>query len=169
MGREGDSGSDDAEHVIAGAHRVVVHKQLASEGFVVEVAGEVAHPPFEVVAFLDDVAGEVFFAVPLAAVGFLEVVEFVVELHVVIDGLLTVLVAHIRIFEDMVEVVLRHEALVVPLAGPATVRFLSILLNLEIFLQITKNVTKSTQEGTGIKASALIFLSCRCGNLKMFI
>ena len=39
------------------------------------------------------------------------------ELHVVIDGLLTVLVAHIQVFEDMVEVVLRHEALVVPLAG----------------------------------------------------
>lgn len=115
----GVGGSDAAEHVIVGAHRVVVHEQLASEGFVVEVAGEVAHRPFEVVAFLDDVAGEVFFAVPLAAVGFLEVVEFVVELHVVIDGLLTVLVAHIRIFEDMVEVVLRHEALVVPLAGEA--------------------------------------------------
>ena len=32
-------GSDDAEHVIVVAHRVVVHKQLASEGFVVEVAG----------------------------------------------------------------------------------------------------------------------------------
>lgn len=130
MGREGDSGSDDAEHVIVGAHRVVVHKQLASEGFVVEVAGEVAHRPFEVVAFLDDVASEVFFAVPLAAVWFLasqalrddlEVVEFVVELHVVIDGLLTVLVAHIRVFEDMCEVVLRHEALVIPLAGKSLV------------------------------------------------
>ena len=59
----GLEGSDGAEHVIVGAHRVVVHKQLASEGFVVEVAGEVAHRPFEVVAFLDDVAGEVFFAV----------------------------------------------------------------------------------------------------------
>ena len=119
--REGGLGSDGAEHVIVGAHRVVVHEQVASEGFVVEVAGEVAHRPFEVVAFLDDVPGEVFFAVPLSAVGFLEVVEFVVELHVVIDGLLTVLVAHIRIFEDMVEVVLRHEALVVPLAGEALV------------------------------------------------
>ena len=114
MGREGDSGSDDAEHVIVGAHRVVVHKQLASEGFVVEVAGEI-------VALADDVPGKVFLAVPLAAVGFLEVVEFVVELHVVIYGLLTVLVAHIRVFEDMVEVVLRHEALVVPLAGESLV------------------------------------------------
>ena len=93
--REGGLGSDGAEHVIVGAHRVVVHEQLASEGFVVEVAGEVAHRPFEVVAFLDDVPGEVFFAVPLSAVGFLtsqalrddlEVVAFVVELHVVIDG-----------------------------------------------------------------------------------
>ena len=121
MGREGDSGSDDAEHVIVGAHRVVVHKQLASEGFVVEVAGEVAHLSFEIVALADDVPGKVFLAVPLAAVGFLEVVEFVVELHVVIYGLLTVLVAHIRVFEDMVEVVLRHEALVVPLAGESLV------------------------------------------------
>lgn len=117
----GLEGSDVAEHVIVGAYRVVVHEQLASEGFVVEVAGKVAHRPFEVVAFLDDVPGEVFFAVPLSAVGFLEDVEFVVELHVVIDGLLTVLVAHIRVFEDMVEVVLRHEAIVVPLAGEALV------------------------------------------------
>lgn len=100
----GLEGSDDAEHVIVGAHRVVVHKQLATEGFVVEVAGEVAHRPFEVVAFLDDVAGEVFFAVPLSAVEFLssqalrddlKVVEFVVELHVVNGGFLTALVAHI--------------------------------------------------------------------------
>ena len=70
-------------------------KSLAlQERFVVEVASEVAHRPFEVVAFLDDVPGEVFFAVPFAAVVFLtsqalrddlEVVEFVVELHVVID------------------------------------------------------------------------------------
>ena len=56
--------------------------------------------------------GEVFFAVPLSAVGFLEVVEFVVELHVVIDGLLTVLVAHIRVFEDKVEVVVAVEVAV---------------------------------------------------------
>lgn len=47
----------------------------------------------------------------------LEVVEFVVELHVIIDGLLTVLVAHIRVFEDMVEVVLRPEGLIVPTGG----------------------------------------------------
>ena len=100
------------------------------EGFVVEVAGEVAHLAFEIVALADDVPGEVFFAVPLSAVGFLasqalrddlEVVEYVVELHVVIDGLLTVLAAHIRVFEDMCEVVLLHEALVVPLAGEALV------------------------------------------------
>ena len=86
--REGGTGSDDAEHVIVGAHRVVVHKQLASEGFVVEVAGEVAHLSFEIVALADDVPGKVFLAVPLAAVGFLEVAEFVVELHIIIDGLL---------------------------------------------------------------------------------
>ena len=50
--REGGKGSDAAEHVIislsvdelkvVGTYRVVVHKQLASEGFVVEVAGEVS-------------------------------------------------------------------------------------------------------------------------------
>lgn len=50
--REGVKWSDVAEHVIishtldelkvVGAHRVVVHKQLASEGFIVEVAGDVA-------------------------------------------------------------------------------------------------------------------------------
>lgn len=78
---ERGKGSDVAEHVIVGAHRVVVHEQLASEGFVVEVAGQVAHLAFEIIALADDVPGEVFFAVPLSAVGFLEVVEFVVELH----------------------------------------------------------------------------------------
>lgn len=41
-------GSDVAEHVIVGAHRVVVHKQFASEGFVVEVACEVVHLAFKV-------------------------------------------------------------------------------------------------------------------------
>ena len=56
------------------------------KAFVGEVAGKVAHLAFEIVALVDDVPGEVFFAIPLAAVGFLEVVEFVVELHVVIDG-----------------------------------------------------------------------------------
>ena len=34
--REGGLGSDGAEHVIVGAHRVVVYEQFASEGFVVE-------------------------------------------------------------------------------------------------------------------------------------
>ena len=114
-------GSDDAEHVVVCAHRVVVYEQLASEGFVVKVAGKVAHLAFEIVAFADDVPGEVFFAIPLAAVVFLEVVEFVVELHVIVNGFLTVLVAHIRVFEDIVEVVLRYEALVVPLTGEALV------------------------------------------------
>jgi len=113
--------SDATEHITVRAHRVVPHEQLASEGFVVEVIGEFAHRPFEVVALADDVPGEVFLAVPLAAVGFLEVVEFVVELHIIIDGLLTVLVAQLRIFDDIVEVVLRHEALVVPLAGESLV------------------------------------------------
>lgn len=122
--------SDSAEHVIVRAHVVIIHKQLASVGLIIKIICEAAHHRFDVVAFLDDVPGEVFFAVPLSAVWFLasqalrddlEVVEFVVELHVVIDGLLTVLVAHIRVFEDMCEVVLRHEALVVPLAGVALV------------------------------------------------
>ncbi len=114
-------GSDVAEHVIVGAHRVVVHEQLASEGFVVEVVREAAHHPVKVVALIDDVPGEVFFAVPLSAVCFLEVIEGVRKLHVVIDGFLAVLVAHIGVFDDVVEVVLGHEALVVPLAGEALV------------------------------------------------
>lgn len=66
-------------------------------------------------------SGEVFFAVPLAAVGCLEVVEFVVELQVFINDLLTVLVAHILEYSDMCEVVHRHEALVVPLARESLV------------------------------------------------
>lgn len=83
-------------------------KSLAlQERFVVEVAGKVAHLAFEIVALADDVPGEVFFAIPLAAVGFLtsqalrddlEVFEFVVELHVVIDGLLTVLLCRAKRF-----------------------------------------------------------------------
>lgn len=66
-------------------------------------------------------AGEVFFAIPLSAVGFLEVVECIVELHIVIDCIGAVLVAHIRVFEDIVEVVLRHKSLVVPLARKSLV------------------------------------------------
>lgn len=77
-------GPDVAEHVVVGSHGVVVHKQLPCEGFVIEVAFEAAHRPFEVVALADDVPCEVFFAVPLSAVGFLEAVELVVELHVVV-------------------------------------------------------------------------------------
>lgn len=34
---ERGKGSDHAEHVVVCAHRVVVHEQVASEGFVVEV------------------------------------------------------------------------------------------------------------------------------------
>ena len=78
--REGGTGSDATEHVIVCAHCVIPHEQLASEGFVVEVLGEIAHCPFEVVALFDDVPCEVFFAVPFSAVGFLEVVEIVVQL-----------------------------------------------------------------------------------------
>lgn len=44
----GRKGADVAEHVIVGAHRVVVPEQLASEGFVVEVSGEVAHLAFKI-------------------------------------------------------------------------------------------------------------------------
>lgn len=40
-GREGGQGSDRAENVAVCAHSVVVHEQLASEGFVVEVSGEI--------------------------------------------------------------------------------------------------------------------------------
>lgn len=116
-GREESEGSDVAEHVVVCAHRVVVHEQLASEGLVVEVVGEIAHRPFKVVAFLDDVAGEVFFAVPVTAVGFLEAVEFVVKLHVVVHGILVVLVAQLAVFLDVLEVVLIHSALAVPLTG----------------------------------------------------
>ena len=95
-------------------------KSLAlQERFVVEVAGKVAHLAFEIVALLDDVTGEVFLAVPFSAEGFLEVVERIFKLHVVIDGVVAVLVAQLGVFLDVVEVVLVHEALVVPLAGEA--------------------------------------------------
>ena len=57
----------------------------------------------------------------IKSLGFLEVVESIVKLHIVIDCIGAVLVAHIRVFEDIVEVVLRHEALVVPLAGETLV------------------------------------------------
>ena len=47
------------------------------------------------------------------------------------------------------------------------------ILNFELFLQITKIVTKSTQEGTEIRgqksARQPCFLCCRCRNLKIFI
>ncbi|MBD5233549.1 MAG: hypothetical protein HDS65_05145 [Bacteroidales bacterium] len=46
--------------------------------------------------------GEIFFAILSAAVGFLEVVERVVKLHIVIDRFGAVLVAHFRVFEDII-------------------------------------------------------------------
>ncbi len=118
-GREGGQGSDRAENVAVCAHSVVVHEQLASEGFVVEVSGEVAHSFFEVVAFLNDVPGEVFLAVPFSAVGFLEVVEIIVELQIVVDSLGGVFLTHFSVFFDVVEVFLGYEPLVVPLTGEA--------------------------------------------------
>jgi len=113
------------------AHSVVVHEQLASEGFIVEVSGEVAHSFFEVVAFLNDVPGEVFLAVPFSAVGFLEVVEIIVELQIVVDSLGGVFLTHFSVFFDVVEVFLGYEPLVVPLTGEA----LEVLChNLGVFL-----------------------------------
>ena len=47
----------------------------------------------------------------------LEAVEFVVKLHVIVHGVLVVLVAQVVVFLDVLEVVLVHSALAVPLAG----------------------------------------------------
>ena len=38
MGREGGAESDNAEHVIVCSHLIVVHEQVASEGFIVKIA-----------------------------------------------------------------------------------------------------------------------------------
>ena len=80
------------------AHVVIPVKQLASVDFIVEVVGEATHHSFNVVVFLEGVPGEVFFAIPFTAVGFLEVVERVFKLHIVIDCIVAVLVAQFRIF-----------------------------------------------------------------------
>ena len=42
------------------------------------------HHLFKIVALLDDMPGEVFFAIPFSAVGFLEDVELVVKLQAII-------------------------------------------------------------------------------------
>jgi hypothetical protein len=68
------------------AHRVVVHEQVVGVGFVVEIRSERTHLSFDVVALIDDVAGEVLFAVPFSAEGFLEVCEILAEIDEVIDG-----------------------------------------------------------------------------------
>ena len=115
----GRPGSDVAEHVTVFAHRVIRHKQIVSEAFVVEIAGKIAHYPVKVVALVDDMLGEVFFAFPFSAVSVLEIVERVVILHIVIDGIGIVLFAQFRVFEDIVEVLAAHEALVIPLAREA--------------------------------------------------
>ena len=54
-------GSDYAKHIIIDSHLILVHEQLASEGFVVELFGEIAHLVFKIVALLDDETGEVLF------------------------------------------------------------------------------------------------------------
>ena len=77
-------------------------KSLAlQERFVVEVAGKVAHLAFEIVALADDVPGEVFFAVPLSDVAVLEALESIVKLHIVIDCIGAVFVAHIRVLHNI--------------------------------------------------------------------
>ena len=48
------------------------NKKSRPGGFVVEVAGKAAHLAFEIVALADDVPGEVFFTIPLAAVAYLK-------------------------------------------------------------------------------------------------
>ena len=60
MRREGQ-GSENSEHVVVRTHLIIVQKQLTAKAFVIEVVGEIAHRPFEVVALVDDVTGKVFF------------------------------------------------------------------------------------------------------------
>ena len=92
----GLEGSDDAEHVIVGAHRVVVHKQLASEGFVVEVIREMPHQLFEVIAVVYDFSSEVFLAVVLSDVAVLEMFEFfAVPVDEGVHSVRRILVAHV--------------------------------------------------------------------------
>ena len=86
--------------MIVCAHGVVVHKQLSTEGFIIEVAGQVAHLAFEVVAFLDDVAGEVFLAVVLTDVAVLEVFEFfTAPVDEGVHSVRRILVAQVAVFQ----------------------------------------------------------------------
>lgn len=54
--------------------------------------------------------------------------EFVIELHIILGGLPSVLVAQLRVFDDIVKVIFRHEALVV-LLGASTKIYLEPLKN----------------------------------------
>ncbi len=111
--------SATAEHITVCSHVVVPHEQLASEGFEIEVISEIAHRPFKVVALVDDVTGDreaastnrektllrypihrsMFFASKALRDDF-EIVERVVEIHIIIDCFGIVLFAHLVVFEN---------------------------------------------------------------------
>lgn len=67
---------------------VISYKLLASKGLDVEVSRVIAHSPFVLVSLLDIVPCKVLFAIPRAAVAFLEVVEVNVQIHLVVHDIL---------------------------------------------------------------------------------
>lgn len=96
----------------------IVHEQLTGEGLVVEIVGETAHEPVKVVTVGDVLACIVLLGVILAEIAVLEMFElFGAPVHEGIDGLHRVLLAHLPVFLDVVEVFLGDESLVVPLTG----------------------------------------------------
>ena len=62
-----------AEHVTVLAAVEIINKPIVGEAFVVKVYFKRPQRPFKVVALVDDVTGEVFFAIPMAD----EIVEFI--------------------------------------------------------------------------------------------
>ena len=95
MGREGDSGSDDAENV-AVVVIVVIHEQVAGVSVVVEVIREMPHLLFEVIAVVYDFSCEVFLAVVLTDVAVLEMFEFfTAPIDECVHSVRRILVAHV--------------------------------------------------------------------------
>ncbi len=75
------------------------------------------HHLFEVVTAIHDVMSKVLFAVPLAHVSVVEVVERIEKLKEVLDSLLAVLLAHFVVAGDFIESFSAHTALAVEMSG----------------------------------------------------
>lgn len=104
---------------VAVLNRVIAHEKFAGVLFVVEVVGQIAHKPVEVVELVDDVFGEVFLRFELALIAFLETAEavYVVAADVGVHCIGIEAVAQFEVFLQQVPLFLDKEVVAVETLG----------------------------------------------------